>query len=374
MPYEVAQRYGRDSLQLSQYRLGTENIAIIDGELSWMFPLIPDGLIITFTLQNKGITYVNATTQARNSSMVWQDMMIGEGMQVTDNLWWNLRRLRYFVRTDDPYYLVQDGDIYCVVPAISYSYHFSWGLLYTVPRFEGSFLVTASGDIKLLSPDEALEHPVLEDNLVFPETLARNYVAAYQYGYGVLNRFFIHDNQIQIQDVSRANRQPFLMQTIEGLKWFISTEPYGASHGVFKIFVVDARSGALEVYHLPGDEVLTGPVRAMDYVRRSNPVVDWNRFTMVEPLPFIRDGALHWKVVVIPEDSAGIAYQAFVDSRTNDVIELESDADIARFVRGDITRIDDEDADQVLLERLGDLLRELQGVLEQLEQRFDQSR
>jgi hypothetical protein len=26
------------------------------------------------------------------------------------------------------------------------------------------------------------------------------------------------------------------MQTEEGLKWFLSTEPYGASHGIFKIF------------------------------------------------------------------------------------------------------------------------------------------
>lgn len=38
MPFEVARRYARDSLQLSQFRLGTEHVALIDGNLSYMFP------------------------------------------------------------------------------------------------------------------------------------------------------------------------------------------------------------------------------------------------------------------------------------------------------------------------------------------------
>lgn len=373
MPYEVAKRYARDSLQLSQYRLGTENIAIIDDKLSWMFPLVPDGLIIKFTLKNKGITYVDATTQDRNSKMVWQDMEIGQGMQITDNLWWNLRRVRYFVQTDDPYYLVQGNDIYTIVPAINYSWHFRWGFLYAVPRFAGPFLVNSSGDIELLSPEAALEHPVLAGNLIFPERLARTYVSAYQYINGVLNRFFMHVDQIQIQDVSRENRQPFLMQTHEGLKWFLSTEPYGASHGVFKIFMADARTGELELFELPQDRVLTGPVRAMDYVRRSNPVVDWSRFIMSEPLPFVRDGILYWKVAIIPDDGAGIAYQAFVDSRTNEVVELQTDREIALFVEG-LEPIDKDDAPALeglrLLQTIKEKIAELQDMLQLLEEQW----
>lgn len=370
MPYEVAQRYARDSLQLSQYKLGIENIAIIDNKLSWMFPLTPDGLIIKFTLKNKGITYVDATTQDRNSNMVWEDLEIGQGMYITDNLGWNLRRVRYFVHTDDPYYLVDNNNIFTIVPAISYSYHFKWGVLYAVPRFAGTFLVDSGGSIQLLSPEEALENPVLEDNLIYPERLARIYVTAYQYNKGVFNRFFIHDDQIQIQDVSKENQQPFLMQTEEGLKWFLSTEPYGASHGVFKIFVVDARTGALELYELPEDQVLTGPVRAMDYVRRSNPVVDWSRFIMAEPLPFVRDGVLYWKVAVIPEDAAGIAYQAFVDSRNNEVVELERDREIALFVAGEKPADEDEPVTEEaeLLDTIYQKLRELQDLVDSLKE------
>lgn len=335
MPEVVAYRYARDALQLSQYKLGTEHIALIDGKLAFTFPLVPDGLVLTFTAKNKGMTYVYTTTQERNSHMVWKEMRIGEGMKVTDSLWWNLHRVRYWVNTEEPYYIPKDGEVYTVVPAIGYFYGFKWGLFYTVPVFAASFVVDSQGRIELVPPARALEHPVLKDNLIFPEHLARTYVNAYQYKNGVLNRFFLHRDQIEIQDVG-DNRQPFLMDTEAGLKWFISTEPYGESHGVFKIFLVDARTGAIELYELPEDQVLTGPVRALDYVRRANPLVDWNLFNMVEPLPFVRNGVLYWKTAVIPNDYAGIAYQAFVDSRNNNVIELKTDAEIARFVAGEI--------------------------------------
>ncbi len=373
MPYEVAKRYARDSLQLSQYRLGTENIAVIDGRLSWVFPLPPDGFIIKFTLKNKGITYVDANTQERNSRMAWKDLEIGEGMQIRDNLWWNLYRERYFVHTEDPYYIPREGEVHTVVPAVSYTHHFRYGILYTMPRFAGSFLVDSGGNTVLLTHEEVLDNSILEGNLVFPERLARIYVQAYQYNNGIINRFFIHDDQIQIQDVSRENRQPFLMMTEEGLKWFISTEPHGASHGIFKIFVVDARTGRIELYELPEDQTLTGPVRAIDYVRRSNPVVDWSRFIMVEPLPFIRDGILYWKVAVIPEDSAGIAYQAFVDSRTNEVVELEKDWEIALFVAGETPSTVDipEGEDKELIESIRQKIQELQELFEKLERKME---
>jgi len=137
MPYEVAYRYSKDSLQLSQYKLGTENIANVNGNLSWMFPLIPDGFILEFMLKNKGVVFVDATTQKKNTNIVWKDLNTGEGMQITDNLWWNTYKERYWIDLDDPYYLEKDGELYTAIPTISYSYHQWFGLFYTVPRFDG---------------------------------------------------------------------------------------------------------------------------------------------------------------------------------------------------------------------------------------------
>lgn len=375
MPYEVARRYAMDSLQLSQYKLGTENIALIDGKLQWTFPLTPDGLVITFLRQNKGMVMVDATTQAKNADHVWQDMVIGEGMQIRDNLYWNLLRKRFFVSLDDPYYLpAPDGtDIFTVVGAIGYQLRFRWGLLYTVPYFDGVFLTDTAGGSELLAPQTAQEHPVLQGNRVFPESLARTFVDAHQYHLGILNRLFIHEDQIQIQDVrgpaSPVNRQPYLMDTQDGLKWFISAEPYGASHGVFKIFLVDAVTGRIDVYHLPADETLTGPVRVVDYVRRANPIVDWSRFNAVEPLPFVRNGTLYWKLTVIPTDAAGIAYQVFVDAATNDVMELHSQAEVAAFLQGDLeptAAVRTGDTPEAIIANIQELLQQIDQLLQQL--------
>ena len=335
MPYEVAYRYAKDSLQLSQYKLGTQNIAADNGKLTWMFPLIPDGFLLQFLLENKGVVFVDATTQKKSTEIVWKDLKVGEGMQIFNNLWWHIYSNRYAVDYDDPFYIAYNDEIYTAVPSTSYSFHVFWGLFYTVPRFDGITLIDSLGNAQFLTPEEALDSPILENNRIFPEDLSRYYIEAYVYHKGLINAFFIHEDQIDIQDVG-VNWQPFLMDTSDGLKWFISTEPFGESHGVFKIFLVDAQSGEIEMYELPADETLTGPIKAMDFVRRSNPVVDWGQFKLVEPLPFIENDELYWKVVVVPRDAAGIAYQAFVNSETNEVIELTTNEEIEQFVRSGI--------------------------------------
>ena len=58
MPYDVSRRYARDSLQMSQYKLGTPNISLINDKMSWHYPLIPDGLIIVIVAPEMGLELV----------------------------------------------------------------------------------------------------------------------------------------------------------------------------------------------------------------------------------------------------------------------------------------------------------------------------
>lgn len=230
----------------------------------------------------------------------------------------------------------------------------------------------SAGNLEFVSPTEAIEHPMLAGNRIFPENLTRIYVDAYQYHLGIINKLFIHKDQIQIQDAvganSSLNKQPYLMNTEEGLKWFISTEPYGDSHGIFKIFIVDARTGAIEIYQLPPEETLTGPVRAVDYIRRNNPSVDWSMFQSVEPLPFIREQKLYWKLTIIPNDAAGIAFQSFIDAETNDVYQLDNQEAIIAFLSGS-SLPDDQIRDEILTEQ--DLIMEIKQKLKELESLLD---
>lgn len=371
MPYEVAYRYSKDALQLSQYQLGTGNIGLIGGKLSWMFPLVPSSELIKYTLKNKGIIYVDATTQEKTNNLVSKELSIGEGMKIFDNLYWAIYKSKYFVDLDEPFYIpTKDGEIYTVISAIDYEVKQSFGLLYAVPRFAGVFLADSSGKVEFLSPEQALENPVLKGNRLFPEPLARYYVESYAYNKGIVNKFFFHEDQIEIRDVNSANRQPFLMDTTGGLKWFISTEPYGESRGIFKIFLVDAATGKIGRYELDPKDTLTGPVKATDFVRRANPIVDWNRFQMVEPLPFITGSELYWKVVVIPYDAAGIAYQAFVNSRTNDVVALETDSQIQEFIlRGAVSTKPEEKKEpkEDIVAQIRQKLKETESLVEKLE-------
>jgi len=305
----------------------------INGSLSWTFPLVPDGELLQFMIKNKGIVVVDATVQEKNAKVVEKDLKIGETMQIFDNLFWNLYKEKYFVDFEDPYYITRNNDVYTIVPIISYEYKFYYGLIYTLPKFDGVFVVSSDGTIKFLNSSQAQESDLLKNNRIFPEELARLYIESYAFKDGLINYFFIHKDQVDIQDLD-SNRQPFLLDTENGLKWFISTEPYGESHGIFKIFLIDARTGDIERLELPSENTLTGPVKAADFVRKSNPIVDWTRFRIVEPLPFSKDGKLYWKVVVVPYDSAGIAYQAFIDAKTNEVVELKTNEEILEFIKG----------------------------------------
>ncbi len=368
MPMSVAYRYAKDSLQFAQYRLGPENIVNINDSLSWTFPLVPDGELLKLLIKNKGIASVDATVQEKNSQIMEKDLEIGEGMQIFDNLFWNLYKKKYFVDFDDAYYIYKDDEIYTIIPAISYKYKIYYGLLYTLPEFDGLFVVDSAGKIEFLKPEQASETELLKGNRIFPENLARLYIESYAFKNGLINYFFIHKDQTDIQDLDR-NKQPFLLDTKDGLKWFISTEPYGASHGIFKIFNIDARSGKIELLE-PPEESLTGPVKATDFVRRSNPKVDWNRFRLAEPLPFFKNDSLYWKVIVVPADSAGIAYQGFVDSETNEVIEVETNEEILNFIKGfykeKVEEVEEEHKKEDFVEQIKQKISEIEKLLEKL--------
>ncbi|MBE3599731.1 MAG: hypothetical protein IMX02_13450 [Limnochordaceae bacterium] len=338
MPVEVAERYARDSLQTPQYTVGRQALVPVEGRLSWEFLLVPSGAVIKGLLPAGGVAVVDATTQEKNTRLIQQPMRPAEGIYLTDNLWWQAYRRRYFVSGEKPFYVPgADGRIWTVAPAIGWRHRWAWGVWYTVPYFAGAFVASPEGRVSFVRAEQLPAHPVAGGTRVFPEQLARWIAEAYAYRRGIVNALFIHQDQVKVTDVSRGedgpvNRQPFLMTTRQGMKWFVSAEPYGRSRGIFKVFLVDAVNGQTEMLSLAADQTLTGPTRAIDYVRRANPLVDWSGFEIIEPLPFVRDGVLYWKVVVMPKDAAGIAYQAFVDSRTNRVYTVQSDEEVARFL------------------------------------------
>jgi len=330
LPKAVAFRYLEDSLQKSRERVGDINIVNINNSLFWIAPRVPDGVILYLIQKVNGVMLADATKTNRETKMVTKQIKVGEDIGVFDNIYWHIFKYRYFIDPGDVYYVYKNDHILTIAPIIAYKFKFP----VMVPYYDGVIVLDENGNIKRYPPSEVLKIEEFKNNRAYPEELARLYVDSYKYHLGIINVFFMHKDQIEISDVyGQANRQPFLMPTSNGLKWIIATEPYGESYGVFKIFLVDALTGKIDMLELNEDQTLTGPVKVVSYVKKRFPNIDWSSSRIIEPRPFVIKGKLYWMLSITPNDYAGIAYTVFVNSENNEVIAFDNDVDVYDFVK-----------------------------------------
>ncbi len=367
VPLAVAERYAKDSLQKSREKMGDFDFVEINDTLIWTSPRVPDGFILYFTQKVQGLMAVDAEKSSRNTKMISKQLEIGEEIGITDNIYWNLYKEEYFVELGEIYYIMHEGDILTIAPVIKYKFKFP----VMIPYFDGVYVVNSEGEIQKYSPSEIQNIEYIKNNRAYPEKLARLYVESYQYHLGVFNAWFLHKDQIEVADVyGQHNKQPFLMPTEQGLKWIIAAEPYGESYGVFKIFLVDAVTGKIDMLEMDEDKTLTGPVMVVDYVRKQFPMIDWSRFTIIEPRPYVVNGKLYWMLSITPNDFAGISHTIFVDSETNNVLSFETDEGVVHFVNtGKIIKDDEEQEEGPSTE---DLIKEIEEKLEELKKKISE--
>jgi hypothetical protein len=334
LPKAVALRYLEDSLQKSREKIGGINIVNLDSGLFWMAPRVPDGDILYFTQKVNGVMTADATKTDRETKMVAKKLSVGEEIGVTDNIYWRIFKHKFFVDLGDVYYIYKNDKILTIAPVISYRFKFP----VMIPYFSGVIVLDESGTIKEYSPTEVAQLEEFSNNRAYPSELARLYVDSYKFNLGVINTWFLHKDQIEISDVyGQANRQPFLMPTTEGLKWIVATEPFGESYGVFKIFMVDALTGRIDMLELNEDQTLTGPVKVISYVKKKFPIIDWGSSRIIEPRPFVINGKLFWMMSITPNDYAGIAYTVFVNSENNEVTAFDNDEGVYNFIKKGIS-------------------------------------
>ncbi|MFH1188475.1 MAG: hypothetical protein V1652_01365 [bacterium] len=368
MPRAVADRMAKDSLQYPRYQLDTSDIVIRNEKPMWAYTLIPDGIINSFSLKDKGVMYVDMTTLNKNTETVETDLSVGPGMLLTDGLEWRIFRERYFIDHGDSFTLTKGTDMYIVVPIIEYERH----SFYSIPKWGGVAIVDAKGEITFLNPEEAQNSDILQGQKLVPDSLARTWVNSLNYKQGILNVLFSHDNQFEIADTPNdANQQPFLIDTAEGLKWFIAVEPYGNAHGVFRIYMVDARAGTISVKNYSAGDPLLGPVSSTDYLKKDFPTVDWSSITPAEPIPVSVRDKLFWIVRAIASDGSGVSFVAVVDAQSGQVHKFENIPMLKEFlINGEMsgdTPTNDMDSSTSDTARIESIERQLRQVLEELD-------
>jgi hypothetical protein len=228
-------------------------------------------------------------------------------------------------------------------------------------------IVHQNGTIEDLSTEEAVESSYLKGNRIHPKEIVRFYAHAYAYRSGLLNKWFLHENQTEVVSLP-GDEDVFHVPTNEGFKQLVVAEPYGRSYGIFKIFMFDATTGRRELIEYDASTQLTGPVAAADYIKKEFPTYDWNIFSLSEPRPITIAGDLYWLLSIVPRDAAGIASTVLLNTRTNAVVNIKSESDLRSFIQAgtpppEVNKTDSRIEAERKIEEIERLLQDLKKLL-----------
>lgn len=397
LPMEVAQYYAEVRIPDPEISLGEFQPILEDGKLVWVAARIPDGLIRRYKYGTDGLAmvYSDGSVKMHYTSRqlgleklrekVPGSFTYGEGMLVEDNLYWQLRKSKYWVEYCEVFYLF-DGEIpMAVVPYIGYRMSFP----VMIPYWAGVATVYPDGTITHYTPEEAQQLEFIQGQRIYPERLAKRYTVSWAYHQGISNAWFTHRDQIEVPELAYSrNQMPYLLPTDEGTKWVTVAEPHGGStHGIFKIFFIDAITGKIELYEIPleKEDILVGPNRAWEYVKAAYPLYNWmeeggtgegptGTIKLLEPRPIITEDTLYWMMSVTTREHAFAPERPstmLVDARTTKVYEFSSEEEIKSFLAGEPVVVPDpgtlppEETPDVLqlLEQIKELIKELEEVL-----------
>lgn len=311
-------------------------ITIINGSLAWAGQLTPDGTVIHYTLKPKGIIYV--PMDHMDVSTVTANMKCGYNIGITDNIYWTLRKHKYWVDYKEPIPIIDNDTVYYIVPYTAYHLH----LTHVTPYWGGVAVVnTKTCDVKYLTPTEAVKK--YGSLPIFPEGLAKLYAESMNYQYNSAwanfkNIHFEHQNLIEIPDYNvGGNGQPFYVKLADGkAAWFIAAQPYGTGSGIKRIIMVTTDGKA---YYRDFDKPITGVEAAESAIKNALPTFDWSQFHIVEPIPLQVGGQLYWRFVIVPNGASTIRMIALVPMTSeavqpNDVKFFDTIGEFKAFLQG----------------------------------------
>jgi len=347
VPKDVAEVSASSGFNSPTEQLSHFSIVNTPEGLEWTALRTPNSAVRTFTKKSQGMATLDAGSSSRELELNDAEFQYAPGLQITDNLRWQLLKRHFLVDLAEPVATRdEDGNAQILVPYISYR-----GFPTRRPTLGGVFVVAPDGTIEDLSPEEARRRPdVAGSGRLFPPTLAREIQDAYAYKNGIWNKLFLHEEQTRITD-TEDNPQPYLVDFGErGVKWVTVAEPYGRAFAVNAIFMTDAATGETEIWSVPRGQSLSGNRRALQTVRSLTiPGVVFasdapttgggGRFRVVEPRPVFANGKLVYLVSIIPEQGNSISKTVIIDAAQNKQVwifdndsDSQADEKIARYL------------------------------------------
>lgn len=359
VPRQVADIQTRGSVSYRQYRLGTSDIARMeDGRLAWSYAVEPEGPRNSIFEKQAGIVMTDMTSIDDREIRAIDDaeFEIGEGMILHRGAEWNLIKGDFHAQyRDDAVEFVHDGEPYMYYPKTGHEWHLT-PVPHTTPTWEGGALIHTDGTIEHLSPEEAQNHEILENQRLYPLYNTEREMESLGYRNGIINQLptvGAHEDQVEIARMpsTAGNTQPFVIDLAgEEMSYVTAMEPYGEdTRGLDEVWFADARTGEYQ-YYGTGSETLTGPERAMGIVRSTDTQTGWgDDFEVIEPIPVTVDDELWWHAKVVPTDHTDISRNVFVNAHTGAAVEIHDDEAIQEFLAGEdpeeVGEVTTEDAD-----------------------------
>jgi hypothetical protein len=328
VPREVAEVNASSAFNSPTETLTNFRIVNTKDGLVWTALRTPQGVFRVFAKKSQGLVELDAEQTARSLKQTDAELETAPGLQITDNLRWQLLKRRFLVSLEEPVGIETSEGPRILVPYLEYK-----GLLIRRPVLGGVFVVAPDGEIEDLEPEEAARRPELAiSGRIFPDTQARRVQDAYQYKKGLWNAWFVHEDQTRITD-TEINRQPYLVDFGDdglGMQWVTVAEPYGRAFAASAIFLTDAVTGRTRIWRVPARTSLSGNRRAIQAVKAvSIPGIDFGdetpgsgNFRVVEPRPVFVKGRLVYLSSIIPNSANAVSKTVIVDAGTNKLVAI----------------------------------------------------
>lgn len=320
MPLEVAEQISASGFDSSTERLAQFHVVLDpEGRMIWTSGQVPDGFFRRWNKKTQGIVSQPADITSRDLTVTDQQMDVSPDVKLTDSVRWRAYKENFFSDIASTTFMLDDqGEPVIVAPYIEYE-----GFWTKVPVLGGVYLIDSAGNIEDLSPEEAARQPFLaRSGQIFPATLARHVQESYKYKGGILNRFFVHDDQTELPDTGASNQQPYLT-AFQGMapQWVSSAEPYGRSYATKAVFLTDSVTGLTQVWSPAENSSLSGPAKALDVVKGlAIPGILFSKFRAIEPRPIVHDGRLQFVVSVVPNTFNTVTKTVIVDAASNKAV------------------------------------------------------
>ncbi|MDP2710762.1 MAG: hypothetical protein Q8O56_06050 [Solirubrobacteraceae bacterium] len=327
VPRDVAEVNASSAFNSPTETLTNFRIVNSSDGLVWTALRTPQGAFRVFSKKSQGIVKLDAEQTSRQLRQVDAELQTAPGLQITDNLRWQLLKRRFLIRLEEPVGIETSEGPRIIVPYLKYK-----GILIRRPVIGGVFVVAPDGSIEDLEPEEAARRPELAiTGRLFSDTQARRVHEAYQYNRGLWNAWFVHEDQTRITD-TETNRQPYLVDFGAaglGTQWVTVAEPYGRAFAASAIFLTDATTGKTRIWRVPRRTSLSGNRRALQAVRAvSIPGVDFGdapgtgNFRVVEPRPVFVKGRVVYLTSIVPTTSNAVSKTVIVGAEDNKLVAI----------------------------------------------------